>query len=95
MGTAYARAGRRDEALRILDQLKALATSGDSVPGGYEFNLAGLYGFVGEKDQAFALLERAYQGHEWAMTNLRVNQFFDPLRSDPRFQELLKRVGPP
>jgi hypothetical protein len=63
------------------------------VPGGYESYLAILHAGLGEKDQAFAWLERAYQRHEWGLIYLRVSPFFDPLRSDPRFTQLLKKVG--
>ena len=93
LGYTYARAGRRPEALKILEDFKARAVNGDSVLIGYESFLAELYGVLGEKDQAFALLERAYQGHEFGMTNLRVLRFYDPLRSDPRFTQLMKKVG--
>ena len=77
----------------MLDQMKALATNGDSVPGGYEFSLAQLYAGLGEQDQAFAWLERAYQEHDHSLNGLRVSPFFAPLRSDPRFTQLLKKVG--
>jgi hypothetical protein len=77
----------------MLDQMKALATNGDSVPGGYEYSLAQLYAGLGEQDQAFAWLERAYQEHDFALTALRVSPFYDPLRADPRFAQLLKKVG--
>jgi hypothetical protein len=77
----------------MLDQMKALATNRYGVPSGYEFAVAPLYGVLGDKDQAFAWLDSAYQKHDWALTNLRVYSVFDPLRSDPRFQQLLKKVG--
>ena len=85
LGYAYARAGRREEALQILDQVKALGPS--------NVGLAQLYAVLGENDQAFASLERAYQKHDFGLANLRVSPFFDPLRSDPRFKQMLKKVG--
>jgi TolB-like protein len=93
LGYAYARAGRRPEALHMLDQIQALAPSVDSVSGGYELALADLYAALGDKDQAFVWLERAYQERDYNLNNLRVNPFFDPLRPDPRFTQLLKKVG--
>jgi hypothetical protein len=48
---------------------------------------------MGDKEQAFAWLEKAYSQHSNALTILKVDPLFDPLRSDPRFQALLRRVG--
>jgi serine/threonine-protein kinase len=89
----YARAGRRDEALKILEHMKALAASGNSVPESFNVGMARLYASLGDKDQALAWLERVYQEHHFAVTNLRVHPWWDPLRSDPRFTQLLKKVG--
>ena len=48
---------------------------------------------VGDRDEAFAWFEKAYAGHSNALTSLKVNPGFDGLRSDPRFQNLMRRVG--
>ena len=48
---------------------------------------------MGNKDQAFAYLEKAYLEHSNALTTLKVDPIYDPLRSDPRFQDLLRRAG--
>ena len=48
---------------------------------------------VGKTDEAFAWLEKAYREHSTAITTLKVNPVYDPLRGDPRFQDLLRRVG--
>lgn len=48
---------------------------------------------VGQKDQAFAALQRAFLGRSNTLTGLKVDPIYDPLRSDPRFQDLLHRVG--
>ena len=56
---------------------------------GVAASLAGL----GEKDEAFAWLEKAYQQREYELTLLRVSPAMDNLRSDPRFTDLLRRVG--
>jgi TolB-like protein/DNA-binding winged helix-turn-helix (wHTH) protein/Flp pilus assembly protein TadD len=53
----------------------------------------GPYIALGDKDRAFFWLEKAYAQHSNAMTWLKVGPMFDPLRSDPRFQDLLRRVG--
>ncbi len=48
---------------------------------------------MGNKDQAFVWLEKAYVQHSNAMIPLKVDPIYDPLRGDPRFQDLLRRVG--
>ena len=54
-----------------------------------------LYATVGEKDKAFAELDKAYESREKGLIDLKVDPSFDPLRDDPRFQDLLRRVGLP
>jgi hypothetical protein len=48
---------------------------------------------LGEKEAALQYLQRAYDEHDWAMVVLAVEPRLDPLRSDPRFQELVRKVG--
>jgi serine/threonine-protein kinase len=93
MGVAYARAGRRDEALKILEDMKRRVASGDTALIGHEISLARLYSALGEEDQAFVWLERAYQERDYDLNTLRVSPYFDALRSDPRYPQLLKRLG--
>ena len=64
---------------------RALATRGD-------FHIAGLYAQAGEKDEAFEYLERSFQQREWAMPQLQVYPQLDPIRDDPRYIELMKRM---
>jgi hypothetical protein len=52
-----------------------------------------LYTALGEREQAFALLETAYRAHDLQLQYLGVAPEFDPLRSDLRFQDLMRRVG--
>jgi hypothetical protein len=56
--------------------------------------VARAYVELGEKDKAFAELNKAYESRR-SVTWLKVDPLFDPLRSDPRFQELLKKIGFP
>jgi TolB-like protein/Tfp pilus assembly protein PilF len=86
---AYARAGRRTDALRLLAELKKRSQSG-YVPAGAFVNA---YLGLGDYEQAFAWLERAYQEKSNILQFLKVHPFFDPLRGDPRFADLLHRVG--
>ncbi len=86
---AYAHAGRRTDALRLLAELKRRKQAG-YVPAGAFVNA---YLGLGDYDQAFAWLERAYQEQSNILQFLKVHPHFDPLRDDPRFKDLLRRVG--
>lgn len=57
------------------------------------YRLAEIYAALGQPDQAFVYLEKAYQAHAMHLCNLKVEPTLDPLRSDPRFTDLLRRVG--
>jgi serine/threonine-protein kinase len=89
LGRAYAVAGKRAEAERILAELKARTKTGYVSP----FHIAMVYIGLGDKDQALAALEEAYQARSWYMTWLKVAPEFDSIRSDPRFANLAQRVG--
>jgi len=93
LGYAYAVAGRKAEAKRVLDQLNALSKQ-KYVPAEYR---ARIYAGLGEKDKAFEWLEKAYEDRSIGTFPisyaLRVDPIFDPLRADPRFQDLLRRMG--
>jgi len=92
LGFAYATAGNREEARRILAKLKKLHERG-LVPSG---SIAILYGALGELNEAFAWLEKAYEERDPQLTYLKVpGRRFEPLRHDPRFQQLVHRIGLP
>ncbi len=55
--------------------------------------LAGIYVSLGDKEQALALLERAYAEHDFRLRGLKTDPDWDPLRTDPRFQRLLRQVN--
>ena len=86
---AYAQSGRRTEALRLVDELKRRQQR-NYVPAAA---FVDAYLGLGERDQAFAWLERAYQEQSGILQLLKVHPPFDPLRGDPRFADLLHRVG--
>jgi len=90
-GRAYARAGRAAEAREILAELAREAETGYVSP---DFP-ALLHAELGETDAAFEWLERAWRDRSTALVTLRIEPAFDPLRSDPRFETLLHRVGLP
>jgi TolB-like protein/Tfp pilus assembly protein PilF len=54
--------------------------------------LAGLYWIVGDRDRAFSLLDEAYAERDWTMRELKVNPMYDPMRADPRFQALVRKL---
>jgi TolB-like protein/tetratricopeptide (TPR) repeat protein/DNA-binding winged helix-turn-helix (wHTH) protein len=86
---AYARAGRRKDALRLLAELKRREQV-DYVPAA-SFVIA--YIGLSDYEKAFAWLEQAYQEHSAIMEFLKVHPLFDPIRSDPRFADFVRRVG--
>jgi TolB-like protein/DNA-binding winged helix-turn-helix (wHTH) protein len=57
--------------------------------------IATFYADLGDKEQAFHWLNVAYQEHDWLLISLNTNFRLDPLRSDPRFAELVRKVGLP
>jgi TolB-like protein/Tfp pilus assembly protein PilF len=86
---AYAHAGRRSDALRLLAELHTRRKSA-YVPSAAFVNA---YLGLGDTDQAFVWLEEAYKEQSNILQFLKVHPFFDPIRSDPRFAELVRRVG--
>jgi hypothetical protein len=82
---------KRDAESARVDELRAL--SKQRYVSSYYFAL--IHAGLGEKDQAFAWLEKTYEERSGAAPYLKVNPIWDPLRSDPRFQELLRRIGLP
>jgi len=89
LGYVDALAGRRDEALNILQGLKPLLEGSLLLL----YRAAFLCAALNERDQAFELLDKACDERFALMIYLKVYAVFDNLRSDPRFQDLLRRVG--
>jgi TolB-like protein/DNA-binding winged helix-turn-helix (wHTH) protein/Flp pilus assembly protein TadD len=83
---AYAESGKKNEAAKILNDLKNDSHAVSNAP-----EIALVYMGLGEKDQAIAWLEKAYE--ERFNPSVLRRPAFDPLRSDPRFQNLLRRIG--
>jgi TolB-like protein/Flp pilus assembly protein TadD len=86
---AYVLTGRRSDALRLLAELKSRRKAG-YVPAAAFVNA---YLGLGENDQAFASLEQAYKEQSNILQFLKVHPYFDPIRGDPRFADLVRRVG--
>jgi len=88
----YAKLGQRDEALKTLEQLQQIATQ--RYVWNYTFAL--VYIALGENDRAIDYLERDYRDHaDYEIALIKVDQMLDPLRGDPRFEALLKKVFAP
>ena len=86
---AYAAAGRRDEALKILDEQQRLAKQRYVSP----YNFAIIYTGLGDKDRAFEWLTKCVEQRTLIIFHLKSRPLFDPLRSDPRYADLLRRMN--
>jgi DNA-binding winged helix-turn-helix (wHTH) protein/TolB-like protein/Tfp pilus assembly protein PilF len=91
LARAYALSGRAAEARHLLSRLEELSKQRYVSPA----DIGILYGDLGEKDEAFQWLGRAYEERSNFLINLKVDPAFDSLRSDPRFAALLARMGLP
>ena len=89
LGHIHALSGRRGEAQKVLDQLRGLSDQGYEL----HYHTALIYLALGDKDQAFAWLEQAYNERDEELGLLKVDPMLDSLRADPRFVSLLERVG--
>jgi serine/threonine protein kinase/tetratricopeptide (TPR) repeat protein len=86
----YAYSGDRAKARKLLAQaLQENTKEGDQ----HEQTLASVYMALGDKDETLKWLEKGYEKRNWSLLQLKVQPFWDPLRSDPRFQDLVRRVG--
>jgi len=86
---AYAKAGRRTDVERILGRLLELRkNSRRAAPA-----IAGVYADLGEYDKAFEWLEVALGEHTPYLGSVDTDFIFDPIRSDPRFKDLMRRIG--
>jgi TolB-like protein/Flp pilus assembly protein TadD len=85
---AYAKSGQRDRALALIERWKEAEKQ--KYVMNYWFAMS--YAALGDKDAAFAELEKAYQNHDWFLQRIKVDPFADPLRDDPRFNEMVKRL---
>lgn len=92
LGYAYAKAGKDDEARQILEKVMKEKYKGTM---SYELKIASLYTGLGEYDNAFGILEKAYEEHVYDLPCITLWPFFDDLRSDPRYKALLEKMNLP
>ncbi|HEY0658126.1 MAG TPA: protein kinase, partial [Pyrinomonadaceae bacterium] len=88
---AYAKSGQRQKALEIIKRWK----EGEKTKYVMNYWVAVVYAALGERDAAFAELEKSYQARDWFLQRLKTDPFMDNLRDDPRFNDLVKRIGLP
>ncbi len=91
LGNAYAVAGKKTEALAILHELLQMSAQRYVSP----YSIALVYVGLGDRDQAFQWLDKAYDEHSVRLINIAVHPRLTGLRSDPRFAALVKRIGLP
>ncbi|HXM49264.1 MAG TPA: tetratricopeptide repeat protein [Pyrinomonadaceae bacterium] len=91
LGHGFAASGNKVEAQRVLAELKDLSRRQYVSP----YGVAMIYAALGDKEQAFQSLEKAYAERNTELVFLKVDPRADPLRADLRFQELVKKVGIP
>ena len=91
IGKVYLRSGVQAALREWADQEKALSKRQYEDPGFVGF----AYAAAGEKDEAFAWLERGFQEKSETMQYVKLASWLDPVRSDPRYADLLKRMGLP
>jgi len=91
LGWVYAASGKRRDALRIAKEF------GDLSSHAYVdfYQVAAIYAGLADKDEAFRLLEKGYEEHSASMPYLAVDPWWYGMRSDPRYADLLRRVGLP
>jgi eukaryotic-like serine/threonine-protein kinase len=90
-GVAYAKAGRRDKAEEMIRRFREIQKT-QYVP---TCRIAAIYGALGEKDKAFEELNKAFEVRDWELFRINVDPYWTPLRDDPRFKDLLKRLNLP
>jgi eukaryotic-like serine/threonine-protein kinase len=89
LARAYAESGKRTEAKKLLNELHERAQHGYVSP----YYFAMIYTALGEPQQALTALDQSYAERDRYLTWLKVDDAFDPLRKEPRFQDLLRRIG--
>jgi len=88
----YAQAGQRDKAMPIMRKYLDIGQSGGFVP---PLTMAGVYAVLGDREQMYQWLDKGIEARSLGMLRLDVAEVVDPYRSEPRFQEILRKIGLP
>ncbi|MGI8734191.1 MAG: protein kinase domain-containing protein [Pyrinomonadaceae bacterium] len=91
LGYAYAKVGRRSEVENVIKRFEQIARTQYVVA----YRVGNLYAMLGDKDRAFAEIEKSLAASDWDINRIKVDPFMDSLRDDPRFKEILKRLNLP
>jgi tetratricopeptide (TPR) repeat protein len=91
IGIAFYKTGNMAKAIEILEELIKLTEQ--SPVGSPSYFVAALYTAMGNKEKAIQYLRKSYSDHEVEMYWLMVEPFFKPLHGDPRFEEILDKIG--
>ena len=85
----------RQRSEKALERIAAVRDA--EKPGTYTatYWIAVIYAGLGDKDNAFAELETSFKNRDWFLQRLKVDPFMDPLRDDPRYDEMVKRLNFP
>ncbi len=90
LGHTYAMSGKRDEALKIIAQLEGQVKQGKRVR---PTTFSTIYSALNDRDNAFKVLEKGYEERYEGVIYVKVQPFYDNLRTDPRYFDLLQRIG--
>jgi tetratricopeptide (TPR) repeat protein len=88
IGISYAGLGQKEYALNTIDTMKARSTE-----SGYFQGSALTYAWMNEKEKAMDRLEKSYELRNRYLKRIKVDKIYDPLRNEPRFKELLRKIG--
>jgi tetratricopeptide (TPR) repeat protein len=91
MGVAYNKTGNKEKTYSYLNEL--ISRSKESPVGSPSFFAAAIYTSLGQNEKALESLDKAYSDHEVEMYWLKVEPFFKPLHGDPRFENILRKIG--
>ena len=91
LGYVYAASGKRAEAVAVVKELEGKFARKEAI-GQY---IAAVYAGLGDKDKAFEWLEKDFQARNGKLTEIRWQIQCEPLRDDPRYHDLLRRIGLP
>ncbi|MGH7782857.1 MAG: tetratricopeptide repeat protein, partial [Candidatus Binatia bacterium] len=91
VGTAYARSGLADKAEEVIRRFRDIGRT-QYMP---TCRIAAIYAALGQKDKAFDELNKAFEARDWELYRANADWYWSPLRDDPRYKDLMKRMNLP